>query len=301
MKKKSLLKLLLLLTFSIGIFQAISVKADPLPGYGTDRYVMQTDNKTIQASGVLIAGCLGGKDSGPINITYNDSRNKPAYKWVYFTGKADFYHNNFHPVCPFWLPPHLNGDYYQYLVAQKKANPKEGIIELRLVQGNNVTKLGGTRSIIITGYDGKVPKVGGTEEEEEKKKEEEEKEKEDGTKTGDTKTAKNEIPQKTIDTSTASAKFGQSFYTMFGGSCSTYQCWINKVWLWATAIMVPISIIMLVIAGVLWSTSAGNPDKITLSKKIIIGVISGIALIVLARVFMLNFIGINPDQWNIKQ
>jgi hypothetical protein len=88
--------------------------------------------------------------------------------------------------------------------------------------------------------------------------------------------------------------------TMFSNeACGDYKCWIEKVWAWATMIMLPLSIIMLIGAGALYATSAGNPDKISLAKKIIIGVLSGLALIVLARVLLINFVGLEGSQWNV--
>lgn len=90
------------------------------------------------------------------------------------------------------------------------------------------------------------------------------------------------------------------FDTMFGGTCPDYGCWITKVWAWATMIMLPLSIIMLIAAGALYATSSGNPDRISLAKKIIIGVLSGLVLIVLARVLLINFVGLESTQWNVK-
>lgn len=91
-----------------------------------------------------------------------------------------------------------------------------------------------------------------------------------------------------------------AFDTMFSNEkCEDYKCWITLVWSWATMIMLPLSIIMLIGAGALYATSAGNPDRISLAKKIIIGVLSGLVLIVLARVLLINFVGLSGSQWNV--
>lgn len=82
--------------------------------------------------------------------------------------------------------------------------------------------------------------------------------------------------------------------------CKTYQCWIKKVWSWSTVVMIPLSVIMLIWAGVLFATSGGNPDRISLAKKIILGVVSGIALIVLTRVLLLDIIGVDYSNLNVK-
>ena len=105
-------------------------------------------------------------------------------------------------------------------------------------------------------------------------------------------------PLKTAPATTP-ANLSFSFDSMFGGTCSDYKCWIQKVWAWAVAVMVPLSIIVLIIAGALYATSAGSPDKISLSKKLIIGVLSGLALIVIARILLVNFIGLDSSVWNI--
>jgi hypothetical protein len=88
-----------------------------------------------------------------------------------------------------------------------------------------------------------------------------------------------------------SAWAATSWTTIFGTNCDSYQCWIKQVWGWAMGAAVTLSVFMVVIAGVLWTTSAGNPDKIGMSKKILLGVVSGLGLLVLARVF-LNILGL---------
>lgn len=91
------------------------------------------------------------------------------------------------------------------------------------------------------------------------------------------------------------------FKSMFctGGTCNTYEDWINGVWNWSLAIIVPLSVLVIAAAGVIYTTSAGNPDKIGMAKKMIIGVISGIAILILARLLLVNVIGVSPA-WNIK-
>lgn len=91
------------------------------------------------------------------------------------------------------------------------------------------------------------------------------------------------------------------FTTMFGGSCSTYGCWISKVWDWATAIIIPLAVIVIVAAGIIYMTSGGNPDRIGLAKKMILGALSGVALLLLARIFLVNFLfgTENKIWWNV--
>jgi len=95
---------------------------------------------------------------------------------------------------------------------------------------------------------------------------------------------------------TTGAKPG-AFETMFGGTCSDYNCWIRKVWTWATAILIPLSILVLTAAGVVYMTSGGNPDRVGLAKKMIVGAVSGVGLIVLSRV-LLTVLGVG-GAWNV--
>lgn len=88
-----------------------------------------------------------------------------------------------------------------------------------------------------------------------------------------------------------------AFETMFGGTCSDYNCWIRLVWNWATAILIPLSILVLTAAGVVYMTSGGNPDRVGLAKKMIVGAVSGVGLIVLSRV-ILTVLGVGGS-WNV--
>lgn len=45
-------------------------------------------------------------------------------------------------------------------------------------------------------------------------------------------------------------------------------------------------------AGVIYMTSSGNPDRIKTSKKLIMGALTGVAVIVLGRFFLKYVIGV---------
>jgi hypothetical protein len=88
------------------------------------------------------------------------------------------------------------------------------------------------------------------------------------------------------------------FKSMFTGTClGDYKSWIVEVWRWAMAIIVPLSALMVTAAGVIYMTSGGNPQRVGLAKKIAIGVVSGIALLILARL-LFNILGIT-SAWNV--
>lgn len=82
------------------------------------------------------------------------------------------------------------------------------------------------------------------------------------------------------------------FDTVFGKQACSYEDWIKLVWPWALSIAVSLSIVMVAAAGMVWMTSAGNPDRITTAKKMITGALSGLALLVLARVFLVSILGL---------
>jgi len=72
------------------------------------------------------------------------------------------------------------------------------------------------------------------------------------------------------------------------------SCWMNRVWTFAQTAILLLSISAFVVAGVLYMTSAGNPKQIEKSKKIMLGALSAVAVIVLGKFFLENVIGI---QW----
>lgn len=87
------------------------------------------------------------------------------------------------------------------------------------------------------------------------------------------------------------------FKSAISGNCvGSYQEWLSEVWGWVLGILIGLSTLVLSAAAVVYMTSGGNPDRIKLAKKLTWGVASGIILIILARVVLVNFIGIrNTD------
>jgi len=82
------------------------------------------------------------------------------------------------------------------------------------------------------------------------------------------------------------------WHTVFGpDNVTTYDEWLKLVWNWAIAIMVPLSVLILSAAGVLYTISEGDSNRIGLAKKLIIGVVSGVGLLVLSRVLIAVILG----------
>jgi preprotein translocase subunit Sec61beta len=55
--------------------------------------------------------------------------------------------------------------------------------------------------------------------------------------------------------------------------------------------------LLLSAAGIIYMVSGGDPTRVKLAKKIVVGVASGVGLIILARVIF-NVLGVMPA-WNV--
>ncbi len=98
----------------------------------------------------------------------------------------------------------------------------------------------------------------------------------------------------------ATAFAAQEFETVFGKSCDSYTCWINEVWNWAMMIIVPLSVLILSAAGVIYMTSEGDSNRVSIAKKMIMGVFSGVGLLILTKL-ILTVIGVEDQSWNINE
>ena len=81
------------------------------------------------------------------------------------------------------------------------------------------------------------------------------------------------------------------FTTVFGGSCDTWECWIQKVWTWSMGVLIPLSVLIFTAAGVIYMTSEGDSTRIGLAKKMIIGVLSGVGILILGRLLLVIILG----------
>lgn len=69
-------------------------------------------------------------------------------------------------------------------------------------------------------------------------------------------------------------------------------CWTSKVYGWSQSALLVSAVGAFVIAGIMYMTSGGNPQVIGKSKKIMIGALSGVAIIVLGKFFLTKVIGV---------
>lgn len=100
--------------------------------------------------------------------------------------------------------------------------------------------------------------------------------------------------------STAAAGVGStstpSTYRLFPAlSCpedTALTCYTNQVFAFSQIAVLLLSVAAFVIAGIIYMTSAGNPKQVEMSKKIMLGALSAIAVIVLGRFFLINVVGV---------
>jgi hypothetical protein len=70
---------------------------------------------------------------------------------------------------------------------------------------------------------------------------------------------------------------------IFGNSLPEY---ISNIYNWSIGVAAGLAVIMLIYAGYLYVTSAGNPESINLAKEIIIGAIAGFVFLILAALIL---------------
>ena len=69
-------------------------------------------------------------------------------------------------------------------------------------------------------------------------------------------------------------------------------CWTQKVFTWSQSALLVAAVGAIVIAGIMYMASGGNPQTIGGAKKIIVGALSGVAVIVLGRFFLTQIVGV---------
>lgn len=91
----------------------------------------------------------------------------------------------------------------------------------------------------------------------------------------------------------------KGFKSVFSDQCLySYEGWITATWEWTMVIMIPLSVLILTGAGILYMTSEGDSTRVTLAKKLIIGVVSGVGLLILARLLIVGIIGLDSATYD---
>lgn len=69
-------------------------------------------------------------------------------------------------------------------------------------------------------------------------------------------------------------------------------CFVSRVWTFSQTAILVLAVAVMVIAGVIYMTSAGNPKQVEMSKKLIIGALSGVAVMILGKFFLTKVVGV---------
>jgi uncharacterized YccA/Bax inhibitor family protein len=93
------------------------------------------------------------------------------------------------------------------------------------------------------------------------------------------------------------AAFAASEYRLFTNlTCSTsaepLSCFTLAVFKFSQTAIIVLAVGAFVAAGVIYMTSAGNPKQIETSKKLMLGALTGVAVMVLGRLFITRVLGV---------
>lgn len=79
-------------------------------------------------------------------------------------------------------------------------------------------------------------------------------------------------------------------------SCQTSSqpltCFTQAIFSWAQVAIIILAVGAIVFAGIIYMTSAGNPKRIEMSKKLIWGALTGVAVMILGRLFLTKVVGV---------
>ncbi len=71
------------------------------------------------------------------------------------------------------------------------------------------------------------------------------------------------------------------------------DCWLGKVFDWATVVVGSIAVVAIMVGGVIYMTSGGNPNQVATAKKIILNALIAAAVIILGKFFLTNVLGVD--------
>ena len=80
--------------------------------------------------------------------------------------------------------------------------------------------------------------------------------------------------------------YSELFHRYIPGG-SILKTWVNDLVMpWALGIIGTIAVVTVMVAGIMYMTSAGNPKQIELAKTLVKNALSGVAIIVMAKFFL---------------
>lgn len=87
-----------------------------------------------------------------------------------------------------------------------------------------------------------------------------------------------------------------SDYRLFSGiSCpdQPLTCFTQAVFKFSQTAILLLAVAVIVIAGIIYMTSSGNPKQLETAKKLIIGALTGVAVMILGRLFLTQVVGVS--------
>ncbi len=69
-------------------------------------------------------------------------------------------------------------------------------------------------------------------------------------------------------------------------------CWVSAVFSWSQNAVLVLAVAVIMVAGAIYMTSAGNTERIKLSKKLIVGALTGVGVLILGKFFIVYVVGL---------
>ncbi|MCL4387228.1 MAG: pilin [Patescibacteria group bacterium] len=89
------------------------------------------------------------------------------------------------------------------------------------------------------------------------------------------------------------AYFSTTFNKYIPRNESALNTWLQSAFNWAQIILGSIAVVVISVGGILYMVSGGDPGRIKTAKMLIFNALAGVALIILARFFIVNVVGVN--------
>lgn len=103
-------------------------------------------------------------------------------------------------------------------------------------------------------------------------------------------------PNANIGIGSLSSPSSSSGFRLFSDlSCpeaTALTCYTKRVFEFTKVAVLLLSIAAFVVAGIIYMTSAGSPKQVEMAKKIIIGALSAVAVVILGQFFLTNVVGV---------
>lgn len=101
-------------------------------------------------------------------------------------------------------------------------------------------------------------------------------------------------PNSNVGTGSGSSVSGYRLFPSLScdNSAQPLTCFTKAIFQFSQVAIIILAVAAIVIAGIIYMTSAGNPKQIEMSKKLILGALTGVAVMVLGRLFLTKVVGV---------